>query len=783
MVPPRLPLVRCLLLLAVMVGAGEGRALRAAESPEDFFEKRIRPVLAEHCFECHEGDAGKVEGELRVDSRAALLKGGTRGPALVPGKPQESLLVLAVQHADQLNMPPRNKLPEAQIRDLMTWIEQGAPWPGESDTAASATQATAGSASTNRADAPTLWSLQPLGDARPPEVRDTSWPRQALDHFVLARLEAEGLRPAPPATRRAWLRRVTFDLTGLPPTPAELRAFEADGEPDAEARVVDRLLASPRYGERWGRHWLDVARYADSNGMDENLAYANAFQYRDYVVRSFNADKPFDRFATEQLAGDLLPNLADDAARDARIATGFLSLGAKMLAEDDPVKMQMDIVDEQIDTMGRAFMGMTLGCARCHDHKFDPLSARDYYGLAGIFKSTRTMENFSVVARWQEQSVADSALAARHQEISARITALPKDSEEAKQLEATLPVLPAAMMVSEGEVQDTKIHIRGSHVTLGDLVQRGFPEIILPAQSWPIAQASSGRLQLAQWLTDPRHPLTARVLVNRLWQGHFGEGLVRSPDNFGQLGDRPAHPELLDYLARQFLHGGWSLKELHRDILLSASYRMGSHYDAQAFERDPDNRLLWRVNRRRLEAEAIRDAVLAVSGQLDLHMGGSQLPTPNREYVTSTANVNPVAYEGQRRSLYLPVVRSALFELFQAFDFADPSVQAGRRDTTTVAPQALFMMNSQLVTEQMKAWSGRLLAEASVDDAGRVGIVYETALGRPPTNEETVAALAYVERFRQTLAARGKAADEAHRAAWESLCRATVATNEFLFID
>ncbi len=776
--------------LLMLVGWGFVSVTRADEANEAFFEKKIRPVLAEHCYECHQGERADVEGELQVDSLEGLLRGGTRGPAIVPGKPQESLLVLAIQHADQLNMPPRRKLAADQIQDFVRWIEQGAAWPGataipSSPDSQSKSPETANS-STNTAEEEPLWSLLPPQPQSLPRIQDRHWAQRPVDYFILSRLEQAGLQPAPRAARRTWLRRVTFDLTGLPPTPAEARAFERDTSADAEARVVDRLLASPRYGERWGRHWLDIVRYADSNGMDENLAYANAWRYRDYVIRSWNADKPFDHFVCEQLAGDLMPIDDPIAARDARIATGFLSLGAKMLAEDDPVKMQMDIVDEQVDTMGRALMGMTLGCARCHDHKFDPLSTHDYYGLAGIFKSTQTMETYTVVAKWREESIADAELTARHQELTQQIAQLPAESEQAKQLKASLPELPTAMIVSEGEPQNVKVHIRGSHVSLGDLVERGFPRAILSGEDWRIPEARSGRLELAQWLTDSRHPLTARVIVNRVWQYHFGEGLVRSPDNFGRLGERPTHPELLDYLALQLIDNGWSLKRLHRELLLSSTYAMNAQYNGAAFEQDPENRLLWRMPRRRLEVEAIRDSLLFVSGQLDWRMGGTQLTTPNRQYVTSTANVNPVVYDGTRRSIYLPVVRSALFELFQAFDFADPSVQAGRRDATTVAPQALFMMNSSLVTDQMKRWSQSLLDRTDWTDEQRIATIYETAYGRLPTEAETARAMRYLARFMSNETS-VRAAEAAQRPtahlAWESLCRALVSASEFIYVE
>jgi hypothetical protein len=574
--------------------------------------------------------------------------------------------------------------------------------------------------------------------------------------------------------------------------------------------VVDRLLASPAYGERWGRHWLDVARYADSNGMDENLAMANAWRYRDYVVAAFNEDKPYDRFVREQIAGDLLPAANDAASFEHVIATGFLSLGPKMLAEDDPVKMQMDIVDEQIDTVGRTFLGLTLGCARCHAHKFDPIPTEDYYALAGIFKSTKTMDTFTVVARWHERPVAARAEVERQQahdrrigEQKAAIGRLEKHANgrlpsEPRALGATLaelkrlrddlatlekarPQVPEALAVEEGTVGNVRVHLRGSHLTLGKEVSRQFPRILAGTAPTAIGEKQSGRLQLAEWLTRPDHPLTARVLVNRLCHHHFGAGLVRTPDNFGKLGDRPVHQPLLDWLAVRFVEGGWSVKAMHRLLMLSSTYQMSTAYDEQAASADPDNRLHWRMNRRRLEAEAVRDALLAVSGRLDRTMGGSLFQGGNRAYVPGYPNSSYDKYDFNRRSVYLPVIRSDLYPVFQAFDFADPSVPNGVRAVTTVAPQALFMMNSKLMREQSRHLAEVLLGRRDLDDAGRIRVAYERAYGRPPSAAETGRALDFVRRCEQ--AAADVAAGARPLRAWQSLCRVLLAANEFIYVE
>jgi cytochrome c553 len=783
------------LALALFAIGGKARAGEPMPDPAaaTFFEKKVRPILVARCHECH-GPESKARGGLRVDSREALLRGGDRGPVLTPGKPEDSLLVHAINHDDNLKMPPKNKLPPQEIADLTAWVKMGAPWPNVPATAGAATGGADGRPFTE--EEKSFWAFRPPATPPLPEVRDTHWPRSPLDRFILAGLEAQGLHPAPPADKHTLIRRATFDLIGLPPTPEEVADFLADDSPGAFARVVDRLLASPHYGERWGRHWLDIARYADSNGMDENLVYGNAWRYRDYVIRSFNDDKPYDRFVREQLAADLLPGDAA-AAPERLVATGFLTLGPKMLAEDDPVKMEMDIVDEQVDTTGKAFLGLTLGCARCHDHKFDPVPTADYYSLAGVFKSTKTMDNFRVVARWHERPLPNRAALARQQEHQKKIDA--KRAEIAKAagdaavlkrlqgelgaLEKAKPELPAAMAVTEGTPGNLRIHLRGNHLTLGHEVPRRFPRILAGEKQSSIDGKQSGRLQVAEWLTRRDNPLTARVLVNRLWHWHFGAGLVRSPDNFGALGDRPINQQLLDWLAVRFVESGWSLKAMHRLILLSSTYQMSGAYDERAALVDPEDRLHWRWQRRRLDAEEVRDALLAVSGQLDSAMGGSLMQGGNRGYVPGYPNSSYDNYESRRRSVYLPVIRSDLYRVFQAFDFADPSTPSGERPTTTVAPQALFMMNSKLVLEQTRHLATDLLDRGDCDDAGRVRLAYERAYGRLPTTAETARALGFVRRVEGLLEGEKVAPAERRLRAWQSLCRVIVAANEFIYVE
>ena len=1082
--------------LSLILLAVTATVLRAeGPSPEqvEFFEKKVRPLLVAKCFECHSDQ--NEESELRVDSLAELLAGGTRGPAIVPGKPAESLLVRAIGHGETLQMPPKKKLSAVEIADLTKWIKEGAAWPGEN---AKPLVAGAGKGMVFSDAQKKHWAFQSVREQAIPEVRDSASSESPVDRFLSAKLEQANLKPTAPAEKRVLLRRATYDLTGLPPTPDELRAFLADEAPDAFARVADRLLASPRYGEKYGRHWLDLARYADSNGLDENLAYANAFRYRDWVISSFNKDRPYDRFLQEQLAGDLLPG-SEEERIEGIAATGFLCIGAKMLAEDDPVKMQMDIIDEQVDTLGKVFLGMTLGCARCHDHKFDPLPTRDYYSLAGIFKSTKTMENHSVVAVWQERPLADRATVAKRDEhrkkvdakrgeiagqanaateeilkverkrageyllaawrktqlsgllakakplgalpeeerkkivglqliemenfnrgnvakfttgygegigvlvnqgqlpnfaeynvtieksgtyqlelryaaagarpckvlvnsllaldgVAGKVTGswnpdtqawfiegfvelkagqntirveradafphldklllapamgdlavavknespplntelveqwakyldetknetdsifapwhaviagkeptgtllgepmpktpgevaaaygkafgvveeawqklktspegksatklpdkmqeklrqvlydnegpfappkgiensftpelrdtLKKHRDELAALEAAMPKLPEAMAVSEAKPENLRVHIRGSHLTLGEETPRQFPKILSGESQSPLAGERSGRLELAHWMTRAENPLTSRVMVNRIWQWHFGEGIVRSVDNFGLLGEQPTHPELLDYLAKRFVDDGWSIKKMHRRLMLSGAYQRGGHLESNG-SMDPENRLLSHFPRRRLEAEEIRDSLLAVADSLDCRMGGTQLGIENHKYVTSTANVDPVVYTGNRRSVYLPVVRSALYDVFQAFDFADPSVASGKRDSTTVAPQALFMMNSQIAADQSRALN-ELLMKSSADETNRVRQLYERAYSRPPTDAEVTRSLAFLDRFAAASTGAGNSADTARSRAWQTLCRAVLAANEFVYTE
>ena len=781
----------------------------------EFFEKRIRPLLVEHCYDCHGPE--EQESELRLDRYSDLLQGGLGGPAVVPGKPQASLLVTAVGYLDNdLQMPPEEKLTKAQIADLTRWVEMGAPHPNAGQMEPRTSKATSLPPATEH------WAYQVPVKPAIPEVHDQQWPNNAIDQFVLARLEQADLLPAPEADRRVLLRRATYDLTGLPPTKEEIDAFLSDQSTAAFEKVIDRLLASPHYGERWGRHWLDIARYADSNGLDENVAQANAWRYRDYVVEAFNTDKPFDQFIREQLAGDLLASNEPDDRNQQKIATGFLSLGPKVLAEVDETKMEMDIVDEQIDTLGKALLGMTLGCARCHDHKFDPFTMQDYYALAGIFKSTHTMDSFTKIARWHEHPLEDKshqeALAEHENQVAAKQVAideliasstaalqqqlgegaaLPKKPEESfpaetreqlktqrealAALKKQAPIGPSAMGVKEGNPVEVPIHIRGSHLTLGDTVPRSIPAVFVNLETPRIESHQSGRLELANWLTSKQNPLTARVIVNRVWRWHFGRGLVGTPDNFGRTGEAPTHEKLLDWLAVQFVEDGWSLKALHKQIMLSATYRMSSRHQAKAAEQDPQNQWYWRADLRRLEAEEIRDAMLAVSGQLDTTMGGSALATKNREFIFNHTSKDETSYETNRRSIYLPVIRNHLFDSFTLFDYTDASMPNGNRNTSTVASQALYMMNSEFLDRAAEGLAKRMQQAELPNDTQRITWLYETTVGRVAKEQEIERCLAMLQEFLPTEGENPE--EESQQQAWKALCQTLLMSNEFVYLQ
>ena len=767
---------------------------------DDFFEKQVRPILANNCYPCHGPASGEGQAGLRLDSLDGMLRGGRSGPALVPREPDRSLFIHAVNHDTFVQMPAKKKLPRTEIAALTRWVKAGAKWPDSSlpPRPKPATEAPPEQPRYTRAQTD-HWAFQPVREPPLPETADSKLTRSPIDRFLRAALEAKGLTSADPADKRTLIRRATIDLHGLPPTPAEVDAFLADDLPDAFANVVDRLLASPRYGERWGRHWLDVARYADSNGMDDNIVHGDAWRYRDYVIKAFNDDKPYDRFVREQLAGDLMTDWGDDNRAESLIATGFLMLGPKMVGEDDPVKQKLDFADEQLATTTRAFLGLTIDCARCHDHKFDPISTQDYYSLLGIFTSTKTVLTYRVTSKLNAVALYTESDERRLSEIeekfdfhddfvtNSNLATTPEEvfnehNEAIRVAKREYECIPKAMAVGEGEIADLPVMIRGSHLTPGDPAPRGFPAVLGGPEKSPIGPDRSGRLELAEWLSRPDHPLTARVMVNRIWKGHFGEGIVRTTDNFGLLGDRPDNRPLLDWLAARFVESGWSIKTMQRLIMLSDAYRMGSRPNAENTAIDPENRLLWRMHRRRMEAEVIRDSLLAVSGNLNDRRGGRAMRHDNFVNLNGDGlSRDPALYASRRRSVYLPVLRSALYEVFETFDFANPSTIQGKRQTTTVAPQALFMMNSELMDEASRSLAERIVRE-NESDANRLRAAYRHVHLRGPDSEESTRAMHFLERYTQAAADPTNESEKRRPSTWQALCRVLLSSNEFVYV-
>jgi cytochrome c553 len=949
-------------IVVALLPVSPGRSAEPGDEGSQFFENKIRPILAETCTKCH--GAAKQKGMLRLDSRTAMLKGGDSGAAIVPGDASKSLLVKAIRYNDpDLRMPPRGKLSDQQIADFTSWIQSGAPWPED--------QVKSEAAAAKSFDLKARskhWSLQPLREVEPPAVKDTAWPQNLIDQFILARLEPAGLRPAPPADRRTLLRRLTFDLTGLPPTPVEIDAFLADRAPDAYARVVDRLLANPRYGERWGRHWLDLVRYAETAGHEFDYDLPNAFRYRDYVIRAFNADLPFDQLVKEHVAGDLLPAPRRHAAEhfnESILGTGFWHLHEARHSPVDVRADQADRLDNQVDVFAKTFLGLTVACARCHDHKFDAISTRDYYGLYGFLESSRYQQAFiddpepvrakvqqlrklqqqilalvrirrqgsgvnkmpaggvvfadfhrDTYANWfvsgeafgtgpseagavmfQPDSphpircvvpagLAHSGLVSNRlqgilrsatftldkkyihyralgnqsrirliidgyqlirepiyggleiaintgdrlqwhtQDVSmwqghgayielvdngpgylgveqivfsdgqppmengSDIMPGPEGSEtvaarlgvllqQYRDLEASLPTPRRALALEDGTPADEHVFIRGSHKKLGELVPRRFLEVFGGTHEISSTHGS-GRLELARRLVDPiKTPIVPRILVNRLWQHHFGEGIVRSSDDFGVLGQAPTHPELLDALAGEFVRQGWSLKQMHRLMLLSSTYQMSSRGDEHGDLADPQDRLLHRMPVLRLEAEPIRDTLLALSGRLDETMFGPPVPPHLTPFMVGRGRPEtsgPLDGAG-RRSIYLNIRRNFLTPMFLAFDYPIPFSTRGRRSVSNVPAQALTLMNNPFVLQQAEQWATRVLAEPGLSPRQRVERMYVSAFGRPPTEAELTNVLAFLAEQARVYGG------ENDPRAWRELCHVLVNVKELIYIN
>ena len=945
------------LILAVLSSVNSARG----DGGLDFFERKIRPLLAEHCYKCHSKEAKKLKANLRLDTRSGWETGGDSGPAIVPGSPETSLFLRAVGYEDEaLQMPPKYRLKKQELSDLRQWIKVGAPDPREAQGADGGDKD-----KIDIIEGRKFWAFRPPRKHPVPQLKDTEWANSDIDRFILAKLEHEEIAPAADADKRTLIRRAFFDLIGLPPSPDDLRAFLEDNSPDAFARIVDVLLSRPEFGERWGRHWLDVARFAESSGGGRSLMFPHAWRFRDYVIKAFNEDKPFNRLIKEHLAGDLLDWKTKEDRNQLLVASGYLVLGVINYELQDKELLRMEVIDEQVDAVGRAFLGMTLSCARCHDHKFDPIPTTDYYALAGIFGGTQSLtpgnvSNYvmrkldvpvpSEVEAYRKQlAAAESDLKIARGELKTlgRGDPLPKglispnslpgvvidnsqaklvgnwvesqsvrgwigedyihDSEEGKgekrvEYEAKLPAagryevrvsytasanrspnapitvhsskgqktvridqrkvppmigsfvsigkfsfdedatarvvianhgsagvviadavqfLPdspkkiaeakqikpeterkegkekaairekrmaaksrvteldkrvkelkkkapkyqdaiAMSVKEEAEPRDGHVHIRGGVRNKGQVVPRGFISVALPPDSTAradIQEGESGRLQLAEWIASPSNPLTARVMVNRVWKHLMGKGIVRTTDNFGKTGERPSHPELLDFLALEFVGNGWSVKSMIRRIMLSRSYQLSS--ETASKDKDPENRLFARAHRKRLEAECIRDAMLVASGQLDERRGGLTIRKISQYDLGYSFDTN-------RRSVYVPWFRNSVLDIFEVFDVANPNLVVGRRTVTNLPTQALYLMNSPFVRTQAEHAAARLITEGTSLDQ-----VYELILGRSPSDEERKSTQEFLSRFEKSAKTEG----------WTQVCHALFASVDFRFVN
>ena len=736
----------------------------------EFFENKVRPVLVKNCFRCHGENEKAIKGGLRLTSREGILKGGDTGPAIVPGNPEQSLLVKAIRYKDtNTAMPPKQKLTDTEIAALTKWVEIGAPWPGSDSTAVAKGSKSAGyDWEKFRRE---HWSFKPITPIDPPEVKNTKWVKSNIDRFVMARLEAAKMMPNPGAEKHILIRRAYLDLIGIPPTPEQVKAFINDAKPDSLARVVDELLRSKHYGERWARHWLDVARYSDGlGGFLDAADLPNAWRYRDWVVQSLNEDMPYNEFVIRQIAGDVRKPETD------AVATGFFAVGPTYISDGgDPeatLQAQAETLADRVDTFSRAFLGLTVACARCHDHKFDPITTKDYYAIAGVFKNTAIGE-ISLASKEgieaqkiNEEKVRLAQQALKQftkslqdpekkekpkftQEEQKRIDQLKQEVEIAKK--TAPPKAPGIHVLKENGNADMHVALKGDLSKKGDLAPRKFLQIIAGEDAKQFTEGS-GRRELAEAVVQTNNPLTARVIVNRVWEWHFGEALVRTPGNFGTLGEKPTHPELLDWLAARFMANGWSLKWLHREIMLSATWQMSSSHDVTKFANDGDNRLLWRMNPRKLEVENWRDSLLAVTGELDRTIGGAPIEK---------------ILESNRRSLYARISRSGdRFEsdaFFRTFDFPAAQATADSRTTTIVPQQYLFMMNNPFMINRGIALAKSL--EPLESNEVRIRTAYEKLFSRQPEDREIQAGLAFVKD---------------HPENWPKYAQVLLSTHEFL---
>jgi hypothetical protein len=772
----------------------------------EYFESRVRPLLVSRCYECHSHtaeEAAGLKGGLRLDIRAGVQQGGDSGPVLVAGKPDESLLIRSVRYSDvNLQMPPDSQLPDEEIQILEKWIMMGAPQPADDPNAAASMKR-----GIDLDGARSLWAFQVPQHHEPPQVTQHQWPRKPLDHFILSALEGRKLVPAAMATRRELIRRATFDVTGLPPTPEEVDAFEQDTDAAAWETVVTRLLNSPHYGERWGRYWLDVARYADDQGNSFLTPTPAAYLYRDWVVKALNDDMPYDEFLRLQIAGDEVSGSSRDYVTQLA-GLGFQSLGPQFRkGAAGEAKAKADELEDRVDTLSRGILGLTVSCARCHDHKFDPIPTRDYYSLAAAYNGaewpTRMLASPEVIekhAAWTSQVAQQTEALKKWKEdhpAPAAATAAggntaelsEPEKQELATLEANLkqltenPPPSGPMMPSiQGGGQAMHVFVRGNPEVPGEAAPPGFLRILSPPSAAPAENTPFTRRSLAEAVVSPQNPLTARVFVNRVWHYHFGRGIVPTLSNFGKLGGTPTHPELLDTLAAQFMQSGWSIKWLHREILLSATWQQSSLQHEGNMTLDPGNEYLWRMTPRRLDFEAWRDAMLSVSGRLDSQLGGPSVDQANPgvkdvEGFNFFSRLNGMEADnpaGRRRTLYTVVSRYAPNATMTLFDVPEPNVTSDQRNATTVPQQQLFVLNSAFMAEMSRSFAARIKTAAE-KDSDRIQLAWRLAYGRPPEDREIGAATEFLTSAEST-------AEPGGLSGWEQLSHALLASNEFLFL-
>jgi len=782
-----------------------------------FFEKKIRPVLIDQCYSCHTSETAKgPKGSLTIDTRNGIRTGGDTGPAVVPNNLKASLIIKAMKGDGLSQMPPKNKLSDEVVADFEKWIGMGAPDPRSGKTKGEAKVIDIEKGREH-------WAFQSV---KAPKTNAT------IDSLIAAKLTEQKLTPSAAADKATLVRRVYFDLIGLPPTPAQVESFVNGGE--SFEQVVEKLLASSQFGEKWGRHWLDIARYAESSGKEQNMVYPFAWRYRDYVIAAFNKDKPYNEFLMEQLAGDLLPSNNETEKAEKMVATGFLAVGAKSHATQNRQQFQLDVADEQIDAMGQAMLGLTIACARCHDHKFDPIPTKDYYALAGIFMSTETL--FGTAAGIQARQSAPLATLPKEADVPLGPTLSKREVDTLKERLADLKVqfekqreedrknmaqpvralffiqqiavtekqltyfeadgTPKKMAMAAQDrtfPKDMPVHVRGEVDKLGEVVPRGTVQVIAE-KPLKIAERSSGRKELAEWVASEKNPLTARVMANRVWQHLFGQGLVHSPDNFGTTGLPPTHPELLDLLASDFMKNGWRVKNLIRQIVLSKTYRQSSASSEANLAIDPDNNYLWRMSKRRLDAEAIRDAMFQVSGQLNMtppngspvqkfegNIQQIQRPGPGGFGMGGGSGITGIT-QTDKRSVYIPIIRDNVPEALELFDFAEPSLVTGSRDGTSVPSQALYLMNSPQVIKLSESFAEKITRKATKPDE-KVNEAFKLAFGRSATDAETKAATLFIEKFTNAESRSSRRASEVERSAWAAFAQALFSAAEFRYLD